>query len=229
MKNKKAWFVYKVTNLINGKIYVGQRRHPRGNRLNPQPSYLGSGTKIKKAVDELGKENFKRVILCWCFDREIADEMEIYYIKKFDSKNPDIGYNIVAGGQLKMPEELISLYGEDNPNYGNKWTDEQKKKMSEFAKSRNLYGENNPNYGNRWSEEKKLELSRKVKESGKSNMSNNPRAVKIQCVEDGTIYGCMKELSIEINWRPSRVMDYIRKNKSIEGKTYIKLNNNSPS
>lgn len=221
--NNKYGFVYKVTNLINGKIYVGQKKYTRSNMINPMPSYLGSGSKIVKAVKEFGRENFKREILCWCENRQCADDMEIYFIKYFNSTNPDIGYNITSGGQLIMPKEITSCFGVDNPNYGNKWTDEQKLKMSEFAKSRNISGERNPNYGNKWSDEQKKRTSDKLKESGAVSMSNNPRATKIQCVEDGNIYGCMKELSIEISWRHEKVMDYIRKNKKINGKTYIKI------
>ena len=45
--------VYKTTNLINGKIYVGKYE---GNREN----YLGSGYILKKAIKKYGRENFKR-------------------------------------------------------------------------------------------------------------------------------------------------------------------------
>ena len=50
--------IYKTTNLINGKIYIG--KHQTSN-LND--SYLGSGKGIKNAVKKYGRENFRKDIL----------------------------------------------------------------------------------------------------------------------------------------------------------------------
>ena len=47
--------VYLITNLINGKRYIGM-----DSKNNPQ--YLGSGTLILKAIKKYGKENFKKEI-----------------------------------------------------------------------------------------------------------------------------------------------------------------------
>ena len=49
-------------------------------------------------------------------------------IKKLNSNDYHFGYNITAGG------EGCALKGEKNPNFGHHWTDEQKKKMSEYRK-----------------------------------------------------------------------------------------------
>jgi hypothetical protein len=53
--------VYKTTNLINGKIYVGL--HITNNL---EDDYLGSGSQLKSAVKKYGKENFKREIIHLC-------------------------------------------------------------------------------------------------------------------------------------------------------------------
>ena len=53
--------------------------------------------------------------------------------------------------------------GEKNGMYGRKHTDETKKKISKIIKSKNYFGENNPNYGNHWSEEMKQRASQKRK------------------------------------------------------------------
>jgi hypothetical protein len=47
--------VYKVTNLVNGKIYVGLHV-----TKNLDDEYLGSGKQIQSAVKKYGRENFKR-------------------------------------------------------------------------------------------------------------------------------------------------------------------------
>lgn len=83
--------IYKTTNLINGKIYIGQ------SNAN-DPNYLGSGTTILKAINKYGKENFIIEILEICGDKEQLNIRETYWIKFFNSTNIDIGYNIRPGG-----------------------------------------------------------------------------------------------------------------------------------
>ena len=55
--------------------------------------------------------------------------------------------------------------GKNNPNFGNYWTDEQKKKQSDKMKGRYI-GKNNPNYGKRWSDEQREKMSMRLKEAG---------------------------------------------------------------
>ena len=83
--------IYKTTNLINGKIYVGQDSHNN-------PDYLGSGKLIQKAIKKYNKKNFKKEVLCKCKTKEELNEKEIYWIKKLKSQNRNIGYNITDGG-----------------------------------------------------------------------------------------------------------------------------------
>ena len=55
---KKYHYIYKTTNLKNGKFYVGM--HSSDN-LND--GYLGSGTRLRRSIRKNGKENFKIEIL----------------------------------------------------------------------------------------------------------------------------------------------------------------------
>jgi len=96
-------YVYKTTNLITGRIYVGQHNGKTKN-------YLGSGTILKKAFKKYGKKNFKKEILEECSTKEDLCEKEKYWIKYYDAKNPEIGYNIKDGGSYG-----IDLYI-NNPN-----------------------------------------------------------------------------------------------------------------
>lgn len=83
--------IYKTTNLINGKIYIGQ------HYTDFNDGYLGSGTLILKAISKYGKENFTREILESC-DSLIVNEREIYWIAVLNSRNQEIGYNLEPGG-----------------------------------------------------------------------------------------------------------------------------------
>jgi len=83
--------IYKITNLINGKIYIGQDSHNN-------PNYFGSGETIKKSIKKHGKENFRKDIIEYCYSREELNEREIYWIKTFNAIDKKIGYNIQYGG-----------------------------------------------------------------------------------------------------------------------------------
>lgn len=83
--------IYKTTNLINNKIYVGKDRLHRDN-------YYGSGVIIRRAILKYGKENFKKEILEECeFEKEL-NEKEKFWIKELNSIVPN-GYNITPGGE----------------------------------------------------------------------------------------------------------------------------------
>ncbi|MGL6228549.1 MAG: GIY-YIG nuclease family protein, partial [Culicoidibacterales bacterium] len=66
--------VYKTTNLINGKYYIGVHRVKNESCIND--SYLGSGVCIKKAFKKHGKSNFKKEVLF------VYDNYESAYLKE---------------------------------------------------------------------------------------------------------------------------------------------------
>lgn len=104
---KKFHIVYKTTNLINGKIYIGFHST---NNIND--GYIGSGKALKWAINKYGKENFSREILYYCADREAARLLESTIVdKKFLARNDT--YNLVEGGT-----GVASQYGADNHRYG---------------------------------------------------------------------------------------------------------------
>ena len=82
--------IYKTTNLITGKIYIGQ-----DSKNNPK--YLGSGKYLNLSIKKYGRENFTKEFLCECSSREELNEKERYWIKELNSKYPN-GYNITEGG-----------------------------------------------------------------------------------------------------------------------------------
>lgn len=88
-------YIYKTTNLLNGKIYIGKRVY----RKKDDNWYLGSGIYLKRAINKYGKENFKKEILEWCKDKTHLCEREIYWINHFNSTDLKIGYNLSLGGE----------------------------------------------------------------------------------------------------------------------------------
>lgn len=82
--------IYKTTNNINGKIYIGKDS-------NNNPKYIGSGSYLRLAIKKYGIENFTKEILEYCTASNI-NEREKYWIEKEKSRDKKIGYNISPGG-----------------------------------------------------------------------------------------------------------------------------------
>jgi hypothetical protein len=86
------FIIYKTTNLVNGKFYIGKHNQ----RKNSFDGYYGSGTLLKKAIKKYGKDNFVRVTL-FMFDNEYdAYQQEIKVINE-NLSNP-LCYNLRSGG-----------------------------------------------------------------------------------------------------------------------------------
>ena len=86
-------YIYKTTNLVNGKIYVGQKKSSKflGNK------YLGSGKYLKCAIKHYGENSFAVSLICAAESKDELDELEKYYIEKFNANDHDVGYNIAFG------------------------------------------------------------------------------------------------------------------------------------
>lgn len=91
--NNKHYLVYKTTNLVNGKIYIGKHET---NDIND--GYLGSGNLIRRAIEKYGRENFKREVLFECSSKEEMDVKEAELVNEDFLKRKDV-YNIKLGGQ----------------------------------------------------------------------------------------------------------------------------------
>lgn len=94
--------IYKITNKVNGKLYIGQttqtlkerfQRHCWGVSLNDKYHF---NMAIKQAIKKYGKENFTIELI---EEVEVGklNEREIYWISFYDSYNK--GYNCTLGGQ----------------------------------------------------------------------------------------------------------------------------------
>lgn len=91
-KLKKYHFLYKTTNLLNNKFYVGIHST---NKLND--GYLGSGKRLKHSVNKYGRENFKMEILEFFECRELLIEKEKDLVNDELLKDP-LCMNLKPGG-----------------------------------------------------------------------------------------------------------------------------------
>lgn len=114
--------IYKITNLINNKIYIGKT-------INDKLDYYGSGIIIKHSINKHGIKNFKKDIIDNANSVNELNEKEKYWIKYYNSTDLTIGYNIGIGGD---GGDLIT----NNPN---------KEHFLEYC--RNRIGEKNGMFG----------------------------------------------------------------------------------
>jgi hypothetical protein len=96
-------FVYETTNLVNGKVYRGVH-----STNNLEDGYVGSGVRIRRAVQKYGKENFSRVILFFANNRESADWAEEQLVNdEWLLTNKNRTYNIAVGGTRMHSYRMI--------------------------------------------------------------------------------------------------------------------------
>lgn len=100
--------VYKITNLINNKEYIG---YHQTNNLDD--GYMGSGKLIKRAVKKYGIENFQKEYISIFDNREDAESLEAILVSEEYSLREDT-YNICLGGNVRI------MMGKNNPWYGKK-------------------------------------------------------------------------------------------------------------
>ncbi len=129
--------IYKTTNLINHKWYIGKYQGSR-------PGYLGSGVALTRAIKKYGKENFKRDVLAVCEENEELKELEKIFIKETNAINDPMSYNIAVGGHgghtwypavrsIEHCKKISdSLVGKKRPLHG----EATKKQMSEKSRLR---------------------------------------------------------------------------------------------
>ena len=95
-------YIYKITNLINNKIYIGQtvssiykrfQDHIYSSKANFKDAPI-----LNNAINKYGKENFTIEAIEECSD-DLLNEREIYWIKELKSHfSYGTGYNITWGG-----------------------------------------------------------------------------------------------------------------------------------
>jgi group I intron endonuclease len=99
--------VYKVTNLVNGKIYIGRtistlEKRKHDHLMEASHSYReGFNAPIHKAIREFGEDNFKWEIIDRVIFQEYLILCEAKHIEKLNSKIPH-GYNVRGGDTIKL-------------------------------------------------------------------------------------------------------------------------------
>lgn len=94
--------VYKITNKITNKSYIGCSKHSLEERWKSHvyKSNSGSPGYLHRSIAKYGKDSFDRVVLEKCYSHRQMFKSEIKYIEKFDTFNN--GYNLTKGGEGRL-------------------------------------------------------------------------------------------------------------------------------
>lgn len=109
--------IYKLTNKLNGKGYIGQTQGTLDNRIRSHSCSNGKRSLIRDALKKYGRGGFKAEVLVIAQNRAELNYYEKLLIEKMGTLIPG-GYNICYGGN------------------GHQWTPEEKARMSNDRKGR---------------------------------------------------------------------------------------------
>lgn len=159
LKNEYGFgVIYKITNLINGKQYIGQTSklyinnrwcEHKNNARNGKPSYLYN------AIRKYGEDNFEFKVILKNIPIDKLNFYEQLWIEKFNTKAPN-GYNLTDGGSgtrgFTPWDKGIKRSKEDVEKMKAYFTPKVREKMSKRVSGANnpmygRYGECHPSYG----------------------------------------------------------------------------------
>ena len=186
-------FIYKITNKITKKCYIGETKHNPETRWKRHLRAINKNTgcpALRDAIKKYGVENFKLEVLIICFDQD-RYIYEKQYIKKYNSQVPN-GYNILEGG-------------EGGGFIGKKHTEETKQKLSESLKK--FY--ENPEERHKKSLTNKEAMKKVDMKKIIANSENYKKAV-----EEGRVGGRAHKLSEETKQKiRESVLKYYKENQ----------------
>ena len=176
--------IYKATNKINQKSYIGKTTKPFDVRKKRHISNIKTKTKkhyaFYNALRKYGVDNFEWAVIDTATTEDELNLKEKYWISFYNSKAPN-GYNLSDGGEgqsgFKHSEETKKKISENqkgrtSPNKGKKFSEEHKRKLSEAKKGKSTkaiftdevkeilrqqkIGDKNPMYGKKPANSKKI-------------------------------------------------------------------------
>lgn len=114
-------YIYRITNIENNKVYIGQTNNPnlRWSQHKSNAKYNRGNQVITRAITKYGVNNFEFEVIAACRTQEDVNFIEEQIIYQYDSRNPTNGYNLDSGGNTspRTPEVLNKISAALNKHY----------------------------------------------------------------------------------------------------------------
>lgn len=153
--------IYRITNLENGKVYIGKTNRPAERFLEHLSASKKKSTHaIHAAIQKYGEVSFSFEIIFIVFCEEHLSDFEKFFIIEHNSCLLDKdhnGYNMTRGGEGFSSETAKKYAGWNNENYINPWAGEKGSKMATEQNLKRVQNGTNP-----WAGEKGSEHAKKV-------------------------------------------------------------------
>ena len=159
----KTGCIYKITNTVNGKCYIGQTTY-FANRIRKYFNCTTMQGCVYDAIAKYGKESFTVQIIEDGIPDNMLDEREVYYIGLYNTTPPN-GYNLTEGGRGKRGSGVIETKKRRH-------TEESKRKMSEAKKGikrPDIAERNRQRKGYKHTEQTKKKIGKSVKRTRRKN------------------------------------------------------------
>ncbi len=201
-KKPDIFYIYKTTNLINKKFYIG--KHCTTKIEN---DYLGSGKRLRYSVRKYGVENFKKEILEFCENQKMLAEREKEIVNQ-EMLNNSLCMNLQLGGGggfinkehqskackaggLKHKSKL-----KENPDYLKNWIKKTQEGFKKYVKNSDLSKRTKSFLNKKHTEESKLKMS--LKKKGKIGLKENNSQFNTIWVKNNTICKKIKREELDI-------------------------------
>ena len=119
--------IYKITNLTNGKCYVGKTKHRSVIRWKDHVTGYHPSSLIHRAIVKYGVENFSFEVLERDINEDQLNGLEKYYISLLNSKTPN-GYNLTDGGDggLGLSVNEVTRLKQSKLRKGKPWSENRR-------------------------------------------------------------------------------------------------------
>lgn len=210
--------IYKITNLINNKVYIGQTTQPLKKRWadHCKPSSTNCAV-LHRSILKYGRDNFSIEIIDTAVTLEELNRKEAYWISYYNSITPN-GYNLQSGGdRFKFSDETKLKIKNNRPSakpvnqylisgeYVKTWQSANDAGKTLNIPTSNIQGCCHNKRGCRsaggfiWSYEKteKLEYKSKLHR-------------KIKCVETGKVFNSITDAANTIGKTPACIVNHLK-------------------
>lgn len=218
--------IYKITNVVNGRVYVGQTVMSLARRWS-QHSTSKKNSPMYNAFRKYGAENFTIEVICSALGPDHLNYLEQYFIKKYNSLVPN-GYNLTTGGDSAFSRSKHTKKLQSEAMKGHTVSQETRDKIAATLTGRvgNRLGATHTAEARKLISDK--QKGRKLSEETRAKMSASHKgasaynARKVQCVETGIIYDTATEAAKQLDLVQSSISAVCRgKRKSTGGYTFI--------